>query len=306
MNQTKDEFKLDLKELLLILWKEKVLVSIVTLTLTVATVYYAISIPNTYKAEVLLAPVGESSGMGGLSGQLSGLAAIAGVNLSSGKGERLQLALETMTSRSFLGEFVARHDILVPLMALKSWDPITGETTYDASQYDTAKREWVREVHPSKSVIPTEWEAYKAFSEKLSYETHKSSGYITLSLELISPELARDWVTKLVDDINAKVKRDELAEIQRNIDYLTEQLEKTKLAEMQKVFYQLIEEQIKNQMLAQAQNEFVFKTIDPAIVPEEKAGPKRAVICILGAMVSGLLAMLIALANHHRKRRKKC
>ena len=64
---------------------------------------------------------------------------------------------------------------------------------------------------------------------------------------------------------------------------------------MQSVFYQLIEEQTKNLMLAQVQDEFAFKIIDPAVVPEEKAGPKRALICVLAVLLGGMLGMGIVL-----------
>jgi LPS O-antigen subunit length determinant protein (WzzB/FepE family) len=66
---------------------------------------------------------------------------------------------------------------------------------------------------------------------------------------------------------------------------------------MQNVFYQLIEEQTKSLMLAEVQDEFVFKTVDPAIVPEEKAGPKRALICVLATLLGGMLAVAIVLVR---------
>ena len=59
------------------------------------------------------------------------------------------------------------------------------------------------------------------------------------------------------------------------------------------VFFQMIEEQLKNKMLAEVQDEFVFKVIDPGVIPEEKAGPKRALICVLATMLGGILSVLI-------------
>ncbi|MCW4630976.1 GNVR domain-containing protein [Marinomonas rhodophyticola] len=51
-------------------------------------------------------------------------------------------------------------------------------------------------------------------------------------------------------------------------------------------------------MLAQVQDEFAFKTIDPAVVPEEKAGPKRALICVLAVLLGGMLGMAIVLIRY--------
>jgi uncharacterized protein involved in exopolysaccharide biosynthesis len=64
------------------------------------------------------------------------------------------------------------------------------------------------------------------------------------------------------------------------------------------VFFQMIEEQLKNKMLAEVQDEFVFKVIDPAVIPEEKAGPKRALICLLATMLGGMLGVLIVLIRY--------
>ena len=123
----------------------------------------------------------------------------------------------------------------------------------------------------------------------------KDNGLVTLSITHLSPTIAKQWVDWLVIDLNAWVKKQSLDEARRNISYLEEQIERTSISDMQSVFYQLIEEQTKNLMLAQVQDEFAFKIIDPAVVPEEKAGPKRALICVLAVLLGGMLGMGIVL-----------
>ena len=61
----------------------------------------------------------------------------------------------------------------------------------------------------------------------------------------------------------------------------------------------MIEEQTKTLMLAEVSDEYVFKTISPAKVSEEKAKPKpkRALIVMLG----GMLAVIIVLIRHFKK-----
>jgi len=48
-------------------------------------------------------------------------------------------------------------------------------------------------------------------------------------------------------------------------------------------------------MLAQVKKEYVFKTIDPAQVPDRKNGPKRALIVVLGALLGVILSIIIVL-----------
>jgi len=61
---------------------------------------------------------------------------------------------------------------------------------------------------------------------------------------------------------------------------------------MQTVFSQLIEEQTKTMMLAEVRSEYVFTTLDPAVIPEDKSSPKRGAIVFVGLFV-GLLVGVI-------------
>ena len=82
-----------------------------------------------------------------------------------------------------------------------------------------------------------------------------------------------------------------------NIEYLQAQIEKTSIAEMKEVFYTIIQEQIKNKMLAEASPEYVFVAVNPSMLPEEKSQPKRALICVVGALIGGILSVLFILVT---------
>jgi len=82
-------------------------------------------------------------------------------------------------------------------------------------------------------------------------------------------------------------------EAEASIQYLESKLQETNIAGMQQVFYQLIESETRTVMLANAQKEYVFKTVDPAVVPQEKSEPKRAMICILATLLGGMLGVFL-------------
>ena len=52
-------------------------------------------------------------------------------------------------------------------------------------------------------------------------------------------------------------------------------------------------------MLAEASSEFVFVTVSPAMVPEKKFQPKRALISILGVLLGGMLSMAFVLVRYY-------
>lgn len=281
------------------IWAAKFLIIAITFVFAVSSVYYALSLPNVYKSSVLLSPVSSENGgsLGGLANQFGGLASLAGISLNSSSGDKTNLAIQVIKSRKFIQDFIEKHDLLVPLMATKDWDMLNDQLVYNESLYDINTNTWVREAIPPRESKPSPWEAYKKFMERLIIAQNSETGMVTIELFHFSPIIAQQWLTLLVEEINLHIKQQEYKEAQDSIEYLREQLEKTNVASMQSIFYQLIEEQSKNMMLIEIRDEFVLKTIDPAVVPEEKAKPKRALLVILLTMLGGILATLFVIGR---------
>jgi LPS O-antigen subunit length determinant protein (WzzB/FepE family) len=51
-------------------------------------------------------------------------------------------------------------------------------------------------------------------------------------------------------------------------------------------------------MFAEVRDEYVFKIIDTALVPELKAKPKRALIVVLAVLLGGILSVLVVLIRY--------
>ncbi|EKM33390.1 chain length determinant family protein, partial [Vibrio harveyi] len=140
---------------------------------------YALSLPNIYKADTLLAPAENSNG-GGLSkmaGQLGGLAALAGVNLGAGESSQTDLAVQVMKSRQFVEAFINKHDLLVPLMAAKGWELANNKLVLDEELYNPNSGEWLREPNGLRGATPTTQEAFEVFSKDIfSVKQNKESG----------------------------------------------------------------------------------------------------------------------------------
>ncbi|MFN4056221.1 MAG: Wzz/FepE/Etk N-terminal domain-containing protein [Alishewanella aestuarii] len=288
---TNDE--IGLAELFDIIWRGKWLVLAFSVIFAAGSVYYALQLPNIYRAETILSPLGKDGGIQ-LPGQLSGLASLAGVNLGGlSKGDNTNLALEVMVSREFLSRFIEKHQLLVPLIAAEGWDPDTDSLILDPEKYNLDTQQWVRKPSAYQQVVPTAWEAVKVFKERFTLTRDKASGMVKLTLEHVSPTLAAEWLNKLVHDINEEMRQREMAEAQRSIDYLTEQVRNTVLTDLRTTLFSLIEEQTQTLMLANVRDEYMFRTVDPAVMPEERFKPRRSIIAILGTFGGAFLALLI-------------
>jgi uncharacterized protein involved in exopolysaccharide biosynthesis len=299
------EDEIDLGELWRAVWAGKLTIIAISFIFAVASIFFALSKPNVYKASAILAPASAEGGAGGLAalaGQFGGLASMAGINLGGGGGDKTALTLEIIKSRSFIENFISKHDLLVPIMAGENWDMSTDTLILDNELYDSVNSKWIRDVKPPKKEKPSPWEVYKEFSDLLSVSQDKTTSMVTIGIEYFSPTLAKQWLTWLISDVNDFMRDQDQKEAQDSIDYLTQQLESIQVTTMETVFYQLIEEQTKNMMLTKVKAEYVLKTIDPPQVPEEKAGPKRALIVVLGTMLGGMLSVLIVLIRYFTKK----
>jgi len=300
--------EIDLRELFAAIWQGKWTIIIITTLFAIASVIYAIKQPNIYKSEALLAPAEQEQqgGLGALAGQFGGLASLAGVNLGSGGGaDKTQMALQVLKSRQFTSDFIQKHNILLDLMAAKTWDMQTNTVVYDSEMYDAQNKKWLREVQAPFKPEPSMQEAFKVLSKIISAEPDKENGMITLSIEHVSPFIAQQWVNWLVQDINQTMKERDVVEANKSAEFLTQQIEQTKIADIRTVLYKLVEEQTKTIMFANVRDEYAFKTIDAALVPEEKFKPKRALICVLGVLLGGMLSVMIVLIRHFSTKDKK-
>ncbi|WP_413729666.1 MULTISPECIES: Wzz/FepE/Etk N-terminal domain-containing protein [unclassified Shewanella] len=300
-NALRDD-EIDLRELFSVIWQGKKLIAGITLVFAVVSVVIALMLPNIYKSEALLAPASEEQGAGGLAGlasQFGGLASMAGINLG-GKGgtDKTQLAIEVLKSRQFIGNFIEKHQILPELMAVDKWDMADNSLSFDPDIYEQDSKNWVREVKPPFQPKPSLLEAHQEFLEIFSVNKDKETGLIKISIEHKSPFIAKQWIDWLIADINKTMKERDVDEAIRSTTFLEKQIELTNIADIRTILYKLVEEQTKTIMFAEVRDEYVFKTVDPAFIPEEKAKPKRAVIIILCTLLGGLLALMLVLMRH--------
>ena len=297
--------EIDLRELFSVLWEGKIAIVFVTALSAVISVSVALYLPNKYTSEALLAPRAEGGvggGLGQLASQYGGLASLAGINIGGlGEGGKTAIAIEMLKSREFFGEYLYDH-VLIDLMAAEGWDRASNSTVLNPSVYDAVSRAWVKNVGPSEQAKPSIQEAHRAFvQDVLSVNTGNQGGFITIGATHYSPSVARDWVLLIVNGVNDAVRARDVEEAENSIAFLNEQRQKTSLVSLTEVFAELIEQQTKTVMLAAASEEYVFQIIDPPVAPELKSEPSRALICILGVLLGGMLSVVYVLIRHYAK-----
>lgn len=298
--QTAPEF--DISIIFTELWRHKVLVILLTGLFAVASVLFALSKPNIYRSEAVLtsASAKKTSGLSSLANQFGGLANLAGINL--GGGGSVHVVLEQLQSKDFLTRFIRERELVIPLFAATGWDPAEQKLLYEKPDiYDFEAKKWIREVNYPLRPEPSDHEAYELFLESYHVEMDRKTKIIKVWFEFLSPELAQQWLTWLLADFNDYVRAKDIKEFAANMEYLQDQIQKTNIAEMQTVFYSLVEEQTKQSMLAEVQEEYAVRVVDSPSSPSKKSAPRRAMIAIAGTMLGGMLATAIVLFMFFRR-----
>lgn len=288
--------EVDLFELFTVLWNDRIRIVTITLVAALISVFYAISQPNIYYADALLAPAGNeaSDRISGLAGQFGGLASLAGISLSDESINKSDLGLEVIKSRKFVREFVERHKILPELMAVDYWDSEKRELVLDTAIYDKKTKTWVDKDGP-----PSNEQIYATYMDKLILKEDKGSEFVRIGFKHKSPDIAAKWAGFVVKDLNDAIRKQDIDEAESSIAYLRQQVLNSPLTDLRNLFYELIQSQTETMMLANVREEYVFKTIDPATVPENKSEPKRALILVLGTFLGGFVALIYVLVSHY-------
>ena len=284
-----DEDEIDLLELWNVLWKKRKFILGLSFLAAVLAAGISLMMPNIYRAEALLAPVGDEESKDGLSsvlGGLGGIASLAGVSVGGGSVDQ---HIAVLKSREFIWGFV-KDEQLMPILFEDDWDAET--------------KQWLAEHEEDQ---PSLWDAWRLLIDDgvLNVSVDKDSGLVHLSIDWKDPELAASWVSKLIVRINSYLREEAIQQSQKKLKYLNDELSKTQIAENRQALFELISTEQKQAMLANTQQDFAFRVIDPAVVPDKKIKPKRAIIVILSAFVAGFLAVVFVFIQEGLRKRKE-
>jgi len=270
---------ISLRQVWQILWRGRISIIATAVVFAVASIAYALLAKEVFRADVLLAPANEqSSPMVG--GQLTGLAALAGVSVGEDSGVE---ALAVLQSREFARAFIEQYDLL---------------SVFFEDDWDAGNKRW-RVDDPADA--PDVRDGVKYFHESiLRVSEERSSGLVTLAVEWTDPDVAADWASILVRRLNDRLRERALLEAETNVTYLQSEMGSTNLVTLQESIGRLLETELQKLMLAKGNEEFAFKILDPAVSPKQRVRPKRALTVVVGTMLGGLLgvfAVLVAAAS---------
>ena len=278
-SDNKDNDVFDLRSVVDAVRSDRVLFFSVLLTSIAIGFGYAFLSKQWFRAEVILVQVDSKSLPGGLS-QLSGLASIAGVNLSRGDNQQ---PLAVLKSKSLVGSYIDSNN-LVPIIFAENWDAKTGSWLLDDEK------------------VPDILDTVSRFDEDVrQISDDKKTGLITLRVVWHDPETAARWANELVQAANARLRAQALADAERNVSYLQREIASTGVVTLQESLGKVLESEMQKLLLARGNEEFAFKIIDKATPPKKRYRPYRALVLLFSAFVGLLFASLAVYVKRQLK-----
>lgn len=269
--------------------------AIVYILITSLLLVILLNMPNKYRAQGLYTPAEsiENSSLGSLAGSLGGLAGMAGINLGGSNRDKIQMSVEIIKSKTFIYSIIADNNLAIDLFAAEDWDIEKNNILINPKLYNKKQKQWVRDVKYPKLPQPSDFELYKEFKEKLNISLDDKTKMLKISFEHYSPFFAKKVVDIIVNSINFKMQQREIKEAQTSIMLIEASIDQTEFSEVKTLLYELVQEQTKRLLLAQTKEFFVLEPIDPPVVAEEKASPKRGLILIVFTLLYGVFSLLL-------------
>jgi uncharacterized protein involved in exopolysaccharide biosynthesis len=287
-----DEDSIDLPELIRRLWAGRWWIIGSTVLLTIFMTAAAFMITPVYRASMVMVPASnEVNDMGGaLSsavGQFGGLAALAGINL--GSGDTTEESLAVLRSREFTERFIVDFK-LMPKLYPDQWDAEKGKWNVEGKAQPTLAR------------------ACKLFDSDIRQITRdKKTGLVSMRIDWTDPQEAAAWANALIARLNAEMRRRAIERSDASIAFLEKELASTTLVGMREAIPRLMEAQIKQRMLANVLQEYAFRVVDSAMVPDrsDRVRPNKQLLVAAGVLGGGTIGAMIALVLASFRQRAK-
>lgn len=277
------------------IYAERRLILCIACAVPIIALIFSLFQDNVYRAKSLVSPrVQEERGkFTQLLGQFGGLAAAAGVDLDSNSSKGVDFALATLSSHQFIVRFVEEESIK-SLLFPDRWDESNKQWKKKSGLKKLLEKLLMKDGSKD-SMEPSDMEVYELFKEEIIHvDSYLETSMYYIGVEWTNPVVAAEWAKALVVRLNDQMRADAIEQASKSISYLENQLSTTTKMEMQRVLYDLVQQETAKKMFAEIADDYAFKVIDPATIPEKKIKPRRFLILLVSLIIGAVLGVFVA------------
>ena len=279
-----EEDEIDLKELLNTILKYKYKIAIFSFVVVVLTLIYTLSIPNSYKSEVILISQSEDKSAGG---GLASLASLAGVSLGGNSGKDPFTMIDTTLKDYEFNKFVIQKYNLSE--KLTNPQNLVFAMGFDGFYFK-------KDSDTGKNIEEITYESIEKLKKILVINKDKNTNLITFSAEYTDRFFTKELVDIYLKEAIEKIKLQDMKEIDKQIEYYTKELNNTFDVSLKEQLSKSLSALMQKRVFSMANDYyFVSKLTDSRVAYiKEKTQPKRALIIIVSMVTSLIFGIFMA------------
>ena len=278
INEIKQD--VDLLNYIYAVFDAKWFILIVTIITGASSIYFALSLPETYQGVVRVDVVdisdpGRVKPDSRLTQESIGMLEYDFL-LRAKKENYVQKVLAHLKSKQFTRRFLDNYNIYRYIYH-QEWDNTTST--------------WNKEFLLDKGL------AQKIFMKDIIQIAHAPKTDI-VAVKIIDkdPAIAAELSNLYIYAFNQYMREQALAKVDEKIQYLQESLDQTGATEIKQMLFRLMEAQTALAMLANGRKEYILEVLDPAISPYSRHSPDMKLTSILGSLAGLLLSTSLVIA----------
>jgi len=291
----------DISKIIDILFLKKFLIIFISFIFFVAGISYSLLLEDRYTSSTFLQVNSEdaqssASVLSSFSSGLGGLGGFAGIN---GSASRADYAVAVINSKEFLSYLFLLDDLKQNVIAIESFDKNDNTVTFNSEIFNSESKTFLGEYSSEDFALN---KFFEILAKDLKITKDNKTQFISISYTHKSPLFSKFFLDTLLKELNEIIRKKELERSTNSINYLINISSQTLNNEMRTAISQLIETELKKQMLANISKNYLLDPIDIPFKPIKKSEPTRSIISILFGLFGGLLSSLFFIVSGLRSK----
>ena len=271
--------EIEFLEILDSIWSQKIKILGISLSFAVVSYFYSLTIPNEYASEAKVIVVTDSIGK-----QLE--ASSLGIfNPFAAPGASSQSFInEYLKSRDFFRQFSKENNIDLLVLGL-----LDTEDKSEEELLNLIFNPSVREEFESLLLDIPFLSIHGTFNSMINIKSDK--GYLQFTATTPNPIVSKVLLDIVIENLNLFFKTKDDKEANKAIEYISTELNKTNLINLQNQLNNLMAAEIQTLVLANIREDYALQYIDKAFIPLSPSSPDRR-IYFYGALLVGLFGSI--------------
>jgi len=144
-------------------------------------------------------------------------------------------------------------------------------------------------------------ESYDLFNTNLSMSFDENTQLLDIFYTSYSADFSQFAVQQIITSTNEEQKKQKKYENEQSIAFISDQIVVSTNQNLIEAFSQLLQDELKKNILVNIFDDYPLKTVDSPYIPEKKSSTSKAVLMIFFILLSSILSVIIILLRSNKE-----